>query len=129
MYTKGEKQIINHAIEGINELIDNETEVEGSELHHRLFNEDYFIIGTYNAEMFLRDCGSVFDCIDTIVVYEEGNFGQVTTDIAEAEKVANMYAYIKGEEFLSKCATLRDNWDKRLDKEQLEAIIEELNEI
>jgi hypothetical protein len=40
-----------------------------------------------------------------------------------------MYAYIKGEEMLGKCATLRDNWDKRLDKEQLEAIIEELNEI
>ena len=129
MYTKGEKQIINHAIEGINELIDSETEVEGSELHNKLFNEDYFIIGTYNAEMFLRDCGGAFACIAEVKDYEEGNFGSVTTNLGSAESVANMYAYIRGEEILGKCATLRDNWDKRLDKEQLEAIIEELNEI
>jgi hypothetical protein len=129
MFNKVEQKIIDHAIEGINELIKYEVEIEGSELHNKLFNEDYFIIGTYNAEMFLRDCGGAFACIAEVKDYEEGNFGSVTTNLGSAESVANMYAYIRGEEILGKCATLRDNWDKRLDKEQLEAIIEELNEI
>jgi hypothetical protein len=127
MYTQ---KIIDHAIDGINELIKYApSEIEGSELHNNLFNEDYFIIGRYQAEMFLRDCGGVFSCIAEIKEYEEGNFGEVTTDLSDAEGVANMYAYIKGEEMLSNCPTLGKNWDKHLDTEELQAIIEELNSL
>lgn len=127
MYTQ---KIIDHAIDGINELIKYApSEIEGSELQNKLFNEDCFIIGTYAAEAFLSDCGGVFFCISEIKEYEEGNFGQVTTDLSDAEKVANMYAYIKGEEMLFKCPTLGKSWDKILDTEELQAIIEELNSL
>lgn len=127
MYTQ---KIIDHAIDGINELIKYApSEIEGSELHNKLFNEDYFIIGTYAAEAFLSDCGGVFFCISEIKEYEEGNFGQVTTDLSDAERVANMYAYIKGEKMLSNCPTLGKSWDKILDTEELQAIIEELNSL
>ena len=71
------------------------------DLHHYLLNEDYFIIGTWKAEQWLKkDNGSVFEAIETIKDYEQSNFGQVSTDLSSSENVANMLAYILGEEIL-----------------------------
>ena len=71
------------------------------DLHHFLLNEDYFIIGYYQAEQWLKkDNGSVFEAIETIKDYEQSNFGQVSTDLSSSENVANMLAYILGEEIL-----------------------------
>ena len=72
-----------------------------SDLHHYLLNEDYFIIGYWRAEQWLKkDDGSIFEAIETIKEYEESNFGQVSTDLSSSESVANMLAYILGEEIL-----------------------------
>ena len=72
-----------------------------SDLHHYLLNEDYFIIGTWRAEQWLKkDEGSIFEAIETIKEYEQSNFGQVSTDLSSSENVANMLAYILGEEIL-----------------------------
>ena len=72
-----------------------------SDLHHYLLNENYFIIGYYQAEQWLKKGnGSVFEAIETIREYEQSNFGQVTTDLSSSENVANMLAYILGEEIL-----------------------------
>ena len=72
-----------------------------SDLHHYLLNEDYFIIGYYQAEQWLKkDNGSIFEAIETIKDYEQSNFGQVSTDLSSSENVANMLAYILGEEIL-----------------------------
>ena len=72
-----------------------------SDLHHYLLNEDYFIIGSYRAEQWLKkDDSSIFEAIETIREYEESNFGQVSTDFSSSENVANMLAYILGEEIL-----------------------------
>jgi len=70
-----------------------------SDLHHYLLNEDYFIIGYYKAEQWLKK-DSVFNAIETIKEYEESNFGKVSTDLSNSESVANMLAYIIGEEIL-----------------------------
>ena len=113
-----------HAINGINDLMGQNP--EASELHHKLFNEDYFIIGTYKAEQFLISEGGVFNAIGEIQDYEQSNFGEVSTDLSNAEKVANMYAYIKGEKLLNECGTVSDNWDDELTDEQLKAIISEI---
>ena len=69
------------------------------DLHHYLLNEDYFIIGYYKAEQWLKK-DSVFNAIETIKEYEESNFGKVSTDFSNSENVANMLAYILGEEIL-----------------------------
>ena len=69
------------------------------DLHHYLLNEDYFIIGYYKAEQWLKK-DSVFNAIETIREYEESNFGKVSTDFSSSENVANMLAYILGEEIL-----------------------------
>ena len=71
------------------------------DLHHYLLNEDYFIIGYYQAEKWLKkDNGSIFEAIETIKDYEQSNFGEVSTDLSSSENVANMLAYILGEEIL-----------------------------
>ena len=70
-----------------------------SDLHHYLLNEDYFITGYYKAEQWLKK-DSIFNAIETIKNYENDNFGQVSTDLSSSENVANMLAYILGEQIL-----------------------------
>tara|TARA_R100001224_G_scaffold69334_2_gene41982 strand:+ start:822 stop:1214 length:393 start_codon:yes stop_codon:yes gene_type:complete len=71
------------------------------DLHHYLLNEDYFIIGSYRAEQWLKkDDSSIFEAIEKIREYEDSLFGRVTTDLSSSENVANMLAYILGEEIL-----------------------------
>ena len=69
------------------------------DLLHYLLNEDYFIIGYYKAEQWLKKDG-IFNAIEIIKDYEQSNFGQVSTDLSSSESVANMLAYILGEEIL-----------------------------
>ena len=69
------------------------------DLHHYLLNEDYFIIGYYKAEQWLKK-DSIFNAIETIKDYEQSNFGEVSTDLSSSENVANMLAYILGEQIL-----------------------------
>ena len=66
------------------------------DIHHHAFNNDYYIIGYYQARVWCGD--EVFNIIETIREYEESNFGEVTTDFSDAEKVVNMYTYIVGEQ-------------------------------
>ena len=68
------------------------------DLHHNLFNTDYYIIGYYRAEQWLED--KTFECIEVVKEYEEMNFGEVTTDLSNSEQVVNMYVYIVGEHIL-----------------------------
>ena len=94
------------------------------DLHHYLLNEDYFIVGYWQAEQFLSD--GVWDAIHMIKEYEEENFGECTTDLSSPEKVANMFAYVVGEEILKESEHLQDKWDRKLDKADLARIREEL---
>jgi len=72
------------------------------QLHHYLFNIDYYIIGTYEAKKWCGD--EVFNIIETIQEYEEDHFGEVYTDFSNPERVVNMYCYIVGEELLHEMA-------------------------
>ena len=117
-------ELVQYAIDGLSNI--SEDSVYGCDLHHELFNTDYFIIGYYPAEQWLIKHPGIFAAIEEIKEYEQGNFGEVSTDMSSSEKVVNMYAYIKGEEILGDCATLRDNWDSRLTAEDIAAIREEL---
>ncbi len=66
-----------------------------SDLHQRVFNEDYYIIGTYKAEKALQDYGT-FEAIGEVVSYEIENFCEILTDLSSPEQVANMLWYIVG---------------------------------
>jgi hypothetical protein len=96
----------------------------GCDLHHELCNMDYFIIGTYKAKQFLGE--HVFDAIEMIKDYEQSNFGEVTTDLSEPERVVNMLYYIIGEHVLAKSEHLQSKWDVRLTGDDLTKIAEDL---
>lgn len=70
--------------------------------HFHAFNEDYYIIGYYNCEQWLKKHDvSVLEAVNTIREYEQANFGEVTTDLSYSEGVVNMYVYILGEEIIA----------------------------
>ena len=73
--------------------------VKDGDLHNQFFNEDYYIIGRYEAKKWLGD--QVFDIIGIIQEYEQDMFGEVTTDLTEPENVVNMYVYIVGEDIMA----------------------------
>ena len=96
-----ETEIKQYAIDTIRERLEydeNYLDQDIYDIHHDLFNSDYYIIGYYNAEQWLGN--NVFECIGIIKEYEQDNFGEVTTDFSNSENVVNMYVYIIGEEIL-----------------------------
>ena len=116
-------ELVNFAIDHIKDC---QPSCYGCDLHNEIFNSDYYIIGYYYAEQWLLNNGGTFYNIDLIKEYEQSNFGEVITDFSSAEKVVNMAVYILGEEVLSVSKTLQNKWNNRLDDEDLEAIINEL---
>tara|TARA_R100000388_G_scaffold59135_1_gene43518 strand:+ start:2501 stop:2845 length:345 start_codon:yes stop_codon:yes gene_type:complete len=103
------QEIKEHATELIKERVNYDKEYlnkDLSEIHHDIFNTDYYIIGRYQAERWLDN--KVFQVIETIKEYEEFNFGELTTDITEQEHVVNMYVYIIGEQLIYNTDLIKD---------------------
>ena len=73
-----------------------------NELHHELFNTDYYIIGYYQCEQWLKEHNiSVFEGIEFVQDYERENFGsEAVKTYDNAEKLVNMIVYIVGEELI-----------------------------
>lgn len=125
MKSKADIQVINHGIDGITDMISNNETIDRDDLHHRLYNEDYFIIYTQEAKEFLEATdGGTFDAIEEVQQYEMQNFGETLTEV-DPEKMANMYAYIKGEEALNECESYTDA-EGELSVKDLEKIKAEL---
>ena len=116
-------ELVNYSIDY---LKDNSPSCYGGDLHNEMFNQDYYIIGTYEAKKWLKNGPGIFEAIEEIKNYEQDNFGEVNTDFSDPEKVVNMYVYIKGEEILNNLESLQDAWDRHLDNEDLAKMIEEL---
>ena len=95
------KEIKGYALERLKEHIKYDKEYLNKDIcdiHHDLFNTDYYLIGYYECREWLKD--EVFNVIECIKEYEEFNFGEVTTDFSNSEQVVNMYVYIIGEKLL-----------------------------
>jgi GDP-D-mannose dehydratase len=106
------------------DTIEDHDGAEASDLHHYLLNESYFIIGTYKAKQWLGD--ETFDAIQKIKEYEQDNFGECNTEFSDPERVANMLAYILGEEILQTSETLQEKWGEKLDEIDLKEIATEI---
>lgn len=77
-----------------------ELESEISEVHHELFNQDYYIIGYYQAEQWMKQHNiTAFQGMEYVHNYESFHFGE-KRDYTNAEALVNMIVYIKGEELL-----------------------------
>tara|TARA_R110002020_G_scaffold283158_1_gene498882 strand:+ start:10434 stop:10787 length:354 start_codon:yes stop_codon:yes gene_type:complete len=69
--------------------------------HYYLFNQDYYIIGYYNAEEWFKQHNiSVWEAIQKTQEYEMDMFGKVELH-PNSENTANLYTYICGEELLA----------------------------
>ena len=110
------QEIIDFAKDRIQEIYDYDKDKVTTDnvydLHHEIFNTEYYIIGRYQAKQWLGS--DAFDCIYEIQEYENDHFGQVTTDLSDPEKVVNMYAYVIGYEILEDVVSdfleLQDDW-------------------
>ena len=101
------------------------------DLHHEVFNTDYYIVGTYEAEKALKEY-DVFRAIGKVQTYEKDNFGESYTDLSNPEKLINMLYYIIGEEVLHEMMdgieAWDENWNNLADEETNAKILEELGE-
>ncbi len=123
--TQLNKELLQHTIDSVQDY--KGADIYASDLHNEIFNTDYYICGRYQAAQWLSALdGGVFAAIGEIKEYEESHFGKLTTDISDAEKVVNMYVYIKGGDILSQSETLQSKLDDKLTVEEYTAIINEL---
>ena len=112
------QEIIEYAKERVEEIYnyDKDKLNDIGDLHHEIFNTDYYIVGYYDARIWMG--ANAFDCIGTVQEYEQAHFGEVTTDLSCPEKVANMYVYIIGEWILPDAVQeFKDNLQLELDLE------------
>lgn len=122
------EEIYQHAIDRLTEMKDYKEEHYACDLHHYIFNEDYYIIGHYNAREWIKKHNlDVFTMIDRVVQYEEDHFGKSETDISSPERVVNMFVYIEGEEILHESDHLQDIWNDECTTEDYEQIIKDLS--
>ena len=126
-----EKAMRQEAREAIIECLKNGYSGYYCDLHHEVFNTDYYIIGTYEAKKALEEYG-VWDAITKVQEYEKDIFGEVYTDLSNPEKLINMLYYIIGEEVLFEMMdgieAWEENWNNQADEETNAKILEELKE-
>lgn len=93
-------ELIDHVINNINELdLDSDDTIDLEDLHLRAFNEDYYLIGYYQCEEWLKANYGVFNAIKSVIEYEKSEFGETNTKI-NSESILNMLTYIIGNEII-----------------------------
>ena len=98
MKTSIKTELSNYILESIKDGIIDKSNKE--DWHYLLFNQDYYIIGYYNASRWLKrhNIGE-FEAVEIVRDYEIDNFGEFTTEI-NSESIVNMLVYIYGEELI-----------------------------
>lgn len=91
-------ELLNHLTDYVNYCDDDH---DFGELHNEAFNEDYYIIGYYQASEWLKKHDiDAFTAIDYVIDYEKSVFGETHTKI-NSEAIVNMLTYILGEQLIS----------------------------
>ena len=92
-------ELAQHLIDLINdEALTNENV---NEWHYHAFNEDYYIIGYYQASEWIKKHDmDAFEAIEICQQYEKDNFGEFRI-YDNSETTVNMLVYIVGEELLN----------------------------
>ena len=96
-------ELLQHSIDTLKGLILSGN-FDRDEFHYHCFNEDYYIIGYYQASEWLKLHNiDAFEAIAKVMEWEQEVFGEVMlkpTDI-NSESVVNHLVYILGEELLN----------------------------
>lgn len=92
--TELKQHLITHVNEAYN---DDDTNFEG--LHHTAFNEDYYIIGYYQAKQWLNQHDvDIFKAIAYVIKQENNHFGEsyLKPDDINSERIVNLLVYFAG---------------------------------
>lgn len=131
-YNEKHEAMKKEAIEAIMEALECDYDGDYCDLHNEVFNTDYYIIGTYEAEEALKEY-DVFEAIELVQEYEKFNFGEVNTDLSNPEKIINMVYYIIGDEVIgemtSEIEEFDDNWNSCGDEATNEIILEKMKKL
>lgn len=131
MMNRKHEEMKREAIEAIIEALEDGYSDYYCDLHNEVFNTDYYIIGTYEAEEALRKY-NVFDAIDLVQTYEKDNFGEIYTDLSNPEKLINMVYYIIGDEIIRDMYDIEEfeeNWNNVADEEANAIIVDEMKKM
>ena len=129
MFKSKEEVMREEAKAAIIEALENNYTGYYCDLHNEVFNSDYYIIGTAQAEEVLKEFG-VFEAIRKVQAYEKDNFGEIYTDLGDPEAVANMLYYIIGEEVLLEIMDGIREWEENnlADEKTNEKILKAIKE-
>ena len=117
------RKIRNLIKDEIKDMIMDYEDVYGCDLAYEMYNNDYYIIGTYKAKQFIREYFD--DMCECLEQYQE-EVGEVYKDITNPEKVASLLALFVAQDVLSESKVLDDKWNEALEESDLEQIKEEL---
>lgn len=92
------QELKEHLIDHIKDAY-NDDETNFEELHHTAFNEDYYIIGYYEANEWLKSHDvDAFEAIAYVIEQGQELFGdfQLKPDDINSEKIVNLLVYFAG---------------------------------
>lgn len=131
MYNSKHETMKEEAIEAIIEALEGGYSGYYCDLHNEVFNTDWYIIGRYYAKEALKEY-DVFEAIELVMEYEKYNFGEVTTELHEPEKLINMVYYIIGDEVICEMNDIEEfeeNWNNVADDETNAVIVEKMKKM
>jgi len=122
---QADTDFINH----IADNIENHMGLNFDDLHHFLFNEDYYIIGYYQAEQFIKENDlNTFDLISYCQEQEKEHFGEIHSTFDNAEKLVNHYAYWRGQELIYNIKAIENFRGEKITKKLVIDVEEEIRE-
>lgn len=97
-----QNELIEYGVQRLAELQLSNSEIQDvHEVHHQLFNSDYYIIGYYEADQWLKEHEiNVFAGIEFCKNNEEEHFGEFFTNIDNSEILVNHIVYWVGMEVI-----------------------------
>ena len=118
------RKIRNLIKDEIKDMIMDYENVYGCDLAYEMYNNDYYIIGTYKAKQFLKE---YFDDMTECLEQYQEEFGETYPDITNPEKVATLLTLFVAQDVLCESKTLDKCWNERLlEESDLKRIAEEL---
>jgi len=100
------QELLDYAKEQIVEL---GLDLNDDELHHKLFNEDYYIIGYYGASEWLKKHNiGEFESVELLNELMISHFGEIQKVDLNSEVVVNHLVYFWGYEIVDELKELSD---------------------
>lgn len=107
----------------IKDMISDYENVYGCDLAYEMYNNDYYIIGTYKAKQELKKYFD--DMCECIEQYKE-ECGVTYENITDAEKLLTLLMLFVAQDVLSESETLNEHWNDQLNEEMLIKIAKEI---